>query len=171
MNKLSRREMLKLIGLGTVSTVLAACAQATATQPPQPTEKPTEAGQPPAEATATEKPPEPTATTAPTKTPPPAKVVKITLVESWFGVPQYKESIDPVTKAISAKAQSEGVAIQIESMILENHEQKYPLLYASGADFTMAFDAPWYKMDTLRTQGALATIEGSDRPIRSQARG
>jgi len=159
MNKLSRREMLKLIGLGTVSTVLAACAQATTTQPPQPTVKPTEAAQPPAAATATQKPPEPTATTAPTQTPPPAKVVKITLIESWFGVPQYKESIDPVTKAISAKAQSEGVAIQIESMILENHEQKYPLLYASGADFTMAFDAPWYKMDTLRTQGALSTIE------------
>ena len=143
MSKLSRREMLKLMGVGTASAVLTACAQQTTTSQPQPTE---------AEKS--------TATTEPTNTPPPAKVVKITMVESWFGLPQFKESIDPVTKVISAKMQSEGLPIQIESMILEDHEKKYPLLYASGADFTMAFDAPWHLMDTLRTQGALATIEG-----------
>jgi putative aldouronate transport system substrate-binding protein len=149
--------MLKLIGLGTVSTVLAACAQKTATQPPQPIEKPTEAIQPTAAVTATEKPP--AATAAPTKTPPPAKAVKIIMVESWFSVPQFKESIDPVTKAISDKMKGEGVNIEIESMILDDHEHKYPVLYAAGADFTMAFDAPWYKMNTLRDQGALVQIE------------
>jgi len=162
MSKLSRREMLKLMGVGTASAVLAACAQATATQLPAPTEaaKPTEK---PAEPTATtkptEKPAEPTATTAPTKAPPPAKTVKITMIESWFGVPQFKESIDPVTKAISDKMKSEGLNIEIQSMILDDHNNKYPVLYASGADFTMAFDAPWYKMDTLRVQGSLVVCD------------
>lgn len=45
-------------------------------------------------------------------------------------------------------------------MILEDHGNKYSGAYALGADFTMAFDAPWNKMNTLRDQGALAPIEG-----------
>jgi hypothetical protein len=55
--------------------------------------------------------------------------------------------------------QSEGVNIEIKSLILDDHNAKYPALYASGADFTMAFDAPWYKMNSLRDQGALQPIE------------
>jgi putative aldouronate transport system substrate-binding protein len=116
---------------------LTACGKATTEAPPV-----TEATKPP----------------EPTTAPPPAKVVKITFVESWFGIPQFKEVIDPVTKVISEKMQSEGLPVEIESMILEDHQNKYTLLYASGADFTMAFDAPWYKMTTLRTQGALVAL-------------
>ena len=44
-------------------------------------------------------------------------------------------------------------------MILADYDTKYPLLYASGADFVFAFDAPWYKMTTLIDQGALAPLE------------
>ncbi len=132
MQKISRRDMLKMIGLGTAGTVLAACTpQATA----QPTSVPA------------------TATTAP------AKTVKITMVESWFSVPQDKAIIDPVTKVISDKMKAEGLNIEVQSMVLDDHQNKYPLLYASGADFTMAFDAPWYKMDTLRTQGSLVVLD------------
>jgi len=90
---------------------------------------------------------------------PNAAPVTITMVESWFGIPQFKESIDPITQAISAKMQSEGLNIELISMILEDHTNKYPALYAAGADFTMAFDAPWNKMNTLRDQGALAPLE------------
>ncbi len=133
MNKLSRREMLKLVGIGTAGTILAACT-------PKATTQAVETG----------------ATEIPTVA---SKPVKITMVESWFGVPQFKESIDPVTQAISDKMKSEGLNIEIQSMILDDHETKYPLLYASGADFTMAFDAPWYKMDTLRTQGSLVVLD------------
>jgi putative aldouronate transport system substrate-binding protein len=133
-NKLSRREMLKLTGLGSAGLILAACAM------------PTEA-------------PKPTQAPLPTPTSLPKKPIKVTMVESWFAVPQYKESIDPINKVISEKAQSEGVPIQLESMILEDHATKYPLLYAAGADFTMAFDAPWYNMTALRTQGAIAALE------------
>jgi len=125
--------MLKLIGLGTAGTVLAACT-------PQATTAPTTAA----------------STTVPTA---PAKTVKITMVESWFSVPQDKTINDPVMKAISDKMKAEGLNIEIQSMVLDDHQNKYPLLYASGADFTMAFDAPWYKMDTLRTQGSLVVLD------------
>lgn len=85
--------------------------------------------------------------------------VSITLVESWFGVPQFRESIEPITQALSQKMQSEGLNIEISSLLLDQHEAKYTALYAAGADFTMAFDAPWYKLNTLRDQGALQPIE------------
>lgn len=135
MTKISRRQALKMIGMTAVGSVLAACTNVA-----------------------------PTATTAPTNvalvpTPTKGKPVTITLVESWFGVPQYQESVDPVMKVISEKMQSEGLNIEIKSMILADHDTKYPLLFASGADFTFAFDAPWYKMTTLIDQGALAPLE------------
>lgn len=149
MKKLTRRDMLKLISISSAGTALVACAPvAPATPAPvEPTKAPDE---PKAE--------EPTEAPEPTKEPPKAEPVKIIMVESWFGVPQYIESIQPVTDVISEKAQAEGVNIQIESMILEDHANKYPLLYASGADFTMAFDAPWYKMDTLRAQNSIVPV-------------
>ena len=37
--------------------------------------------------------------------------------------------------------------------------RKYPTLYATGVDFTMAFDAPWYKMTSLRDSGSLLPLE------------
>ncbi|MCL5996668.1 MAG: DUF3502 domain-containing protein [Chloroflexi bacterium] len=152
MKKVTRRDMLKLVGLGTASIGLAACGTA-APQAPQATEAPSAT-----EATAATEAPAATEA-APTAAPAQGTPVKITMVESWFGVPQYKESIDPVTQAISQKMQSEGVNIELESMVLDDHANKYTVLYASGADFTMAFDAPWYKMTSLRDQGALAPIE------------
>lgn len=154
MKQMSRRELLKAIGVGSAGVVLAACAPAA---PTAPTAAPVATQAPAAQDTATSapeatKPPEPTAT-APKKA-----AVKVTLVESWFGVPQYQESLDPVNAAINDAMSKAGVAVEISSMILADHENKYPLLYASGADFTMAFDAPWYKMDTLRSQNALIDI-------------
>jgi putative aldouronate transport system substrate-binding protein len=130
MTTLSRRELLKLMGVATAGAALAACAPA----------GPAPAGENAAA--------------------PGQAVTTITLIESWFGVPQYNESIDPVTQAISKKMQDEGLNIEIRSLILEDHANKYPALYASGGDFTMAFDAPWNKMNTLRDQGALLAIEG-----------
>jgi len=85
--------------------------------------------------------------------------VTITVVESWFGVPQYQESVDPVMAAISKKMQDDGLNIEIKSMILSDHDAKYPLLFSAGADFTFAFDAPWYKMTSLIDQGALQPLE------------
>ncbi|RPJ37697.1 MAG: hypothetical protein EHM21_17860, partial [Chloroflexi bacterium] len=156
MKKISRRELLKLAGLASAGAALAACqpaaAPTTAPEAPAPAEPTMAPEEPKAE--------EPTKAPEPTQAPAAKEAVKVTLVESWFGIPQYKDVLDPVTKAISDKMAAEGVPVIIESMILEDHENKYPLLYASGADFTMAFDAPWYKMTTLRTQNALSPIEG-----------
>jgi putative aldouronate transport system substrate-binding protein len=146
MKTITRRELLRNTVLGAAGALLAGCAQAAPTSKPQPAAVPQ----------ATQEPAKPTAV-PPTAAP--AKPVKITLVESWFGVPQFKESIDPVNAEISKKMQSEGLNVEIQSMILENHSDKYPLLYASGADFTMAFDAPWYKMTGLLDQGALLAID------------
>jgi putative aldouronate transport system substrate-binding protein len=156
--QLTRRQMLKLAATMAAGSILAACggqtpAAPSADQPPAAgSAAPTagaapSAGQPTAAASATA----PAATGAP---------VKITLVESWFAVPQFQESIAPVTKALSEKMQKEGLNIELESLILDDHATKYPVLYSSGADFTMAFDAPWYKMDSLRSQNALAQLEG-----------
>ncbi|MEZ4866501.1 MAG: substrate-binding domain-containing protein [Caldilineaceae bacterium] len=131
MQNLTRRTFLKLAGASSTAVALAACA------PPSGTPASNEG-----------------AAGAPAAAP-----ITITMVESWFGIPQYKESIDPVTQEISKQMQSEGLNIEIISMILEDHNNKYPALYASGADFTMAFDAPWYKMNSLRDQGALAPLE------------
>jgi putative aldouronate transport system substrate-binding protein len=157
MKKLSRREMLRIMGISAAGVGLAACGAATPTAAPQATTAPeatTAATEPAAaEATAT------TAEAAPTTAPAQGAPVKITMVESWFGIPQYIDSINPVTQAITQKMQSEGVNIEIQSMILDDWNNKYPLLYSSGADFTMAFDAPWVKMTSLRDQGALAPIE------------
>jgi len=140
MNKLSRRDMLKVLGIGSTGALLAACAA-----------PPAAPAAPAANGAATEP--------APVAAPATGAPQKITLVESWFGVPQFRESIDPITKALSEKARAEGLNIEIESMILDDHENKYPVLYASGSEFTMAFDAPWYKMTTLRSQNALLTID------------
>jgi putative aldouronate transport system substrate-binding protein len=127
MQRLNRRDFLKLAGVSSVGMALAACAGAPA---------PSEGGAAPAQ-----------------------QPVTITLVESWFGIPQFRESIDPVTKAISEKMQSEGLNITLQSLLLDDHATKYPALYAAGSDFTFAFDAPWYQMNTLRDQGALAPLE------------
>lgn len=132
MKKLSRRDMLKSMGVASAATLLAAC---------QPAAQP--GGQP---------------GDAPSGNAPQGEKVVITLVESWFGVPQFKDSIDPVTQAISEKMQSEGLNIELRSMILDDHENKYTVLYSSGADFTFAFDAPWYKMNSLRDQNALVDL-------------
>ena len=130
MQSLNRRDFLKFAGLSTTGMALAACA-APGSAPAADGGEASPGGEP----------------------------VVITLVESWFGVPQFRESIDPVTQAISEKMQSEGLNIELRSLILDQHDSKYPALYAAGSDFTMAFDAPWYKMNTLRDQGALAPLE------------
>jgi ABC-type glycerol-3-phosphate transport system substrate-binding protein len=129
MQRLNRRDFLKMAGVSSVGLALAACAA-------------------------------PGAAPAGDSAAPGAAPVVITLVESWFGVPQFRESIEPVTQAISAKMQSEGLNVELRSLILDQHAEKYTALYAAGSDFTMAFDAPWYKMSTLIAQGALAPLEG-----------
>ncbi|NLG27779.1 MAG: DUF3502 domain-containing protein [Chloroflexi bacterium] len=67
--------------------------------------------------------------------------------------------IEPVNKALSDKMQDEGLNITLRSMVLDDHGTKYPTLYATGVDFTMAFDAPWYKMTSLRDSGSLVPLE------------
>jgi hypothetical protein len=131
MKQLNRRDFLKFAGISSVGLALAACA-APGSAPASSEGGAAPAGQP----------------------------VTITLVESWFGVPQFRESIEPVTAAVSKKMQDEGLNITLQSLVLDDHANKYPALYAAGADFTFAFDAPWYKMNNLRDQGALLTLEG-----------
>jgi hypothetical protein len=91
----------------------------------------------------------------PTTAPASGSPVKITLIESCFGVPQFKEGIGPITHALLEKAKAEGQNIEFQSMLLDDQQTKQPALYPSGADFTMAFDAPWYKTTTLRAQNTL----------------
>ena len=55
--------------------------------------------------------------------------------------------------------QSEGLEYRNSIVDARRHEAKYTALYAAGSDFTLAFDAPWYKMNTLRDQGALLPLE------------
>jgi putative aldouronate transport system substrate-binding protein len=144
--KLTRREFLRYAGLTSGAVFLAACAPQVA--PVDPTS-------PPAVAATTA----PGATPAPTTAPPAVKPIVITHVESWFGVPQYQDIVDPINQMVSELAQSQGINVEIRSMILDDHQAKYPLLYTSGADFTTAFDAPWHLMPSLRNQGALLALD------------
>ncbi len=84
----------------------------------------------------------------------------ITYVESaGFGVPQYRETIAPIAAALSEKMQSEGINLELRVLLLDDPATEYPLLYASGADFTFAFDAPWKNMNSLRDQGYLRPLQ------------
>ena len=84
----------------------------------------------------------------------------ITYVESaGFGVPQYKETIDPIAAALSEKMQAEGINLELRVLVLDDPRTEYSLLYASGAEFTFAFDAPWYVMNSLRDQGYLRPLD------------
>lgn len=102
---------------------------------------------------------------APTATQPEAsgdvakEAITVTFVEPWWAVPQYADVIDPVTQEITNRLQDTGMQIKFRSMLLDDHPQKYAVLYASGADFTCAFDAPWNKMTSLKDQGALLALE------------
>ncbi|MDI7274401.1 MAG: DUF3502 domain-containing protein [Anaerolineae bacterium] len=147
MERLTRRRLLKLTAFGAGAAVLTACRPATPA--PAPT----------AEPAAPTKAPAATAVPEPTAVPAPVQPVVVTLVESWFGVPQFQDVVDPVCKQVSAMMQDSGLNVEIRSMILEDHETKYPLLYSSGADFQCAFDAPWHRMPSLRSQGALLALD------------
>ena len=114
MKKLSRRDVLRVMGIGSAGALLAACAPPAAA---------------PAAAPAAPAAKEPAKEAAPAAAPASGAPLKITLVESWFGVPQFKESIDPITTALSKKAQAEGLNVEFQSMILDDHDTKYPVLY------------------------------------------
>ena len=165
MINLTRRELLRWVALGVVGTVAAACQPKVVEKVVEKTilvekervvkevvkETVVVAGTPKVEEKIVEK--------VITNTPAPKGPVQITFVECWFGIPQFQEVVDPVAEAISQKMQEEGLNIALRCQILDDHANKYPVLYASGADFTMAFDAPWYKMPSLRDQGYLLPIE------------
>jgi hypothetical protein len=135
--------MLKLMGISAAGAFLASC-----TPQAQPTEEATET-----DASDEKTQPEPT------DEPEMGDPVTVTFVESWFGVPQFKQSVEPITEEVTRRLQADGINVEFQSMLLDDHEAKYPVLYASGAEFTCAFDAPWYKMDSLIQQNALLPLE------------
>ncbi len=139
--RITRRQMLYVLGAGTAATALAACAPAA--PKPAAEAKPAEGEQP-----------------QPTEAPAKAAPKVITYVDSaGFGSPPYKEAQDPIAKALSEKMQAEGINLEYRIMLLDNPKEKYPVLYASGTPFTFAFDAPWYFMNSLRDQGHLRPLE------------
>ncbi len=149
--KLSRREMLRLMGLASAG-VLAGCA--TPETIVQTVEQTVEVEKTVEVQTTVE------VEKVVTAVPAPEGPKMITYVDSaGFGVPQYRESIDPIAKALSEKMQSEGVNLELQVLLLDDPTNEYPLLYASGADFTFAFDAPWKNMNALRDQGYLRPLD------------
>jgi putative aldouronate transport system substrate-binding protein len=163
-NKLTRRQMLKIVGLSSVTGLAAACGYgaptvAPATQALAATQAPA-ATQASASTQAPGATQAPKATIAPTPTTAPKAAAPevVTYVDSaGFGSVPLKEAEDPIAKALSDKMQSEGVNIEFRILELDSPKDKYPVLYASGAPFT--FDAPWYFMNSLRDQGNLKPIE------------
>ncbi len=151
--KLSRREMLRLLGLAGAG-VLAGCATPETIVETVEVEKTVEVE--------VEKVVEKTVEVEKvvTAVPGPEGPKVITYVESaGFGVPQYRETIDPIAQALSEKMQSEGLNLELRVLLLDDPTNEYPLLYASGADFTFAFDAPWKNMNSLRDQGYLRELD------------
>jgi hypothetical protein len=84
MKTLSRRDFLKMTAIGTAGAILAACQPAAA-----PTAPVTQAPEAPKQEEPTQA---PVSEATPTQAPPKAEAIKITMVESWFGVRQYKEA-------------------------------------------------------------------------------
>jgi len=154
-SKLSRRDMLRLMGLAGAG-VLAGCA--TPETIVETVEKTVEVEV--EKIVEVEKTVEVEVETVVTATPSPEGPKVITYVESaGFGVPQYRETINPIAEALSEKMQSEGVNLELRILLLDDPNTEYPLLYASGADFTFAFDAPWKNMNALRDQGYLRPLD------------
>lgn len=148
--KYSRRDMLKIIALASAGGIAAGCSPAAT---PVPTAEPAATSVPNEEPTATNVPDEPTA-------PPPATdPTKITMVEMVWGVPQDKSILDRVGLYLSKRAQADGVNVEFSSILLDNRDQQYPVLYASGEKFTFAFDAPWLVMPSLIDQEYLLPLE------------
>lgn len=160
-NKVTRREMLTILGLGTTAGLMAACGYGSPTAPPA-TQAPAATQAPGAtQAPAATKASAATEAPAPTTAPKKAAPEVVTYVDSaGFGSVPLKEVEDPIAKALSDKMQAEGVNIEFRIMVLDSPKDKYPILYSSGTPFTFAFDAPWYLMNSLRDQGNLKPIEG-----------
>ena len=158
-SKLSRRDMLRLMGLASAGALAGCATPETIIQTVEKTvevevevEKTVEVE--------VEKLVEVEVETVVTVTPSPEGPKVITYVDSaGFGVPQYRETINPIAEALSEKMQSEGVNLELRVLLLDDPWTEYPLLYASGADFTFAFDAPWKNMNALRDQGYLRPLD------------
>ncbi len=129
--KMTRRAMLRLMGVTTTGALIAACAAPGG-----------DAAQAPA------------GDSGPAKT-----LTEVSLVECWFGVPQIPETMEAMAQVISKRAQDSGLNVEYKSLILDDRQTKYPVLYASGEKFTMAFDAPWVQMTNLIEQDYLAPME------------
>jgi putative aldouronate transport system substrate-binding protein len=127
--KMSRRTMLRLSGITAAATWLVACAAAA---PAGDTADSANAG---------------------------AAPVEVSLVECWFGVPQVPETMEAMAQVISQRMQDSGQNIEFKSLILDDRVNKYPVLYASGEKFTIAFDAPWVQMVNLIEQDYLLPIQ------------
>jgi putative aldouronate transport system substrate-binding protein len=156
-SKLSRRDMLRLMGLAGAG-VLAGCA--TPETIIETVEKTVEVEVEKIVEVEKTVEVEVEVETVVTATPSPDGPKLITYVESaGFGVPQYRETIAPIADALSEKMQSEGVNLELRVLLLDDPGTEYPLLYASGADFTFAFDAPWKNMNALRDQGYLRPLD------------
>jgi len=153
--KLSRRNMLRLMGLASAGA-LAGCA--TPEVITEIVEKTVEVEVEKTVEVEVEKMVE--VETVVTATPSPDGPKVITYVDSaGFGVPLYHETIDPIAEALSEKMQAEGLNLELQVLLLDAPRDEYPLLYASGADFTFAFDAPWKNMNALRDQGYLRPLD------------
>lgn len=135
---MTRRQMLKLMALASAGGVLAACGQKTAE---------------PAQAPAGGDEPEPTAV------PVQADPVTVSMIEMVWGVPQDTAVLDRIAKYLSGRAQDDGVNVEYKSVLLDDRNTQYPLLYASGEQFTFAFDAPWLMMNSLIDQEYLLPLE------------
>jgi putative aldouronate transport system substrate-binding protein len=166
--KLSRRELLRLMGAGAGGALLAACQPKTVMVEKEVEKVVTQVVKEVVKETVivegtpetVEKEVTKVVEKVVTATPAPAAPKLITYVDSaGFGVPQYKESIDPIAEALSQKMQAEGVNLQLRVLLLDDPVNEYPLLFASGAEFTFAFDAPWKAMNSLRDQGYLRPLE------------
>ena len=155
--KISRRNMLRLMGLASAGA-LAGCA--TPEVITEIVEKTVEVEVEKTVEVEVEKTVEVEVEKVVTATPSPDGPKVITYVDSaGFGVPLYRETIDPIAEALSEKMQAEGVNLELQVLLLDDPRAEYPLLYASGADFTFAFDAPWKNMNALRDQGYLRPLD------------
>jgi putative aldouronate transport system substrate-binding protein len=150
MKKISRRQALKVMGIGSAATVLAACA------PAAPAAEPTQAPE-------SEKPAEATKAPEPTKEPEPVKAPELAPYEiRYVMVGSIQKDQDAVQEALSALLTEKiNATVKLDMQDWGAYTDKVNLMVSSGEVVDVMFVCPWLAPSYIQliSNGALAPLD------------
>jgi len=158
MFRLSRRELLRVLYLGSVASILGACAPKVVEVTKEVTKVVKEVVKETVVVEGTPKVVEKQVEKIVTAKPAPERPIVIIFADSQpFGVPHFHSTVDPIAKAISEKMQKEGLNIELQILTMNDPKTEYPMLYAAGTHFTFAWEG-WTMLQFIQ-QGYLLPLE------------